>query len=240
MRIIRPRTENVNQKAQRQRKSGIVVPNQVVWHGRIAAFAIYAVGRTLESTWRIDAEDRTGLFGEGNKPVIFAVWHNRLAISMAAYRQVKRWQPGSGLAALISASKDGALLTKALEHFGIHAVRGSSSRRGAQALLELATWIERGCHVAITPDGPRGPKYIVQEGIIALAKVTGRPILPVGARIHSKKRLRSWDQFQIPLPFARCELIFDVPLHVPRDASEEQQGQLRAELQQRLLAITPD
>ena len=201
---------------------------------------IFALGRSLESTWRIHFEDRSGLLASGRKQVIFAIWHNRLALSMAAFHQVKRWNVEAGLTALISASKDGALLARALEHFRVQPVRGSSSRRGAQALLELSTWVQKGYHVAITPDGPRGPKYVVQEGIIALAKLTGLPIVPVGVRIQSKKCLRSWDQFQIPLPFARCDLLFDAPLIVPRDASEDQQTQLREELRMRLLSLNPD
>lgn len=224
-----------------RRESKIVVPNQPKWHGRAAARLVHLLGRSLAATWRIRFDDRSGLLPGGEPgPVIFGLWHNRLAISMAFYDEVKRRRPSTGLAALISASKDGALLATALSHFGVQAVRGSSSRRGAQALLELTRWTDQGYHIAITPDGPRGPKYVVQEGIISLAQVSGLPILPVGARIYRKKCLRSWDQFQIPLPFSRCDLIAAEPLRVPRDADEATREQLRQELQRRMLAVSPD
>ena len=224
------------------RKSGIVVPNKPAWHGRLAALLVFVVGRSLERTWRIRVEDKHGcLKGKVEGPFIFGVWHNRLGISMAFYREVKRsGYGGAGLAALISASKDGALLATALKHFGVQAVRGSSSRRGAQALLELTGWIEKGYHVAITPDGPRGPKYVVQDGIISLAQVTGRPIVPMGARIDRKKCLRSWDQFQIPLPFARCDLVVGEPLYVARELDEPGRAEVRQELERRLMAVSPD
>ena len=113
-----------------------------------------------------------------------------------------------GLAALVSASKDGAFLAGILECFGVQPVRGSSSRRGPQALLELTTWAERGYDLAITPDGPRGPCYVVQDGVMSLAQLTGLPIVPVSYHVNWKIQLKSWDRFQIPLPFSRCEMYF--------------------------------
>src|SRR6201988_4276641 len=92
---------------------------------------------------------------------------------------VRSHSPNKGLAALISASKDGALLACALERFGVQPVGGASRRRGPQALLELTSWLERGYHLAITPDGPRGPRYIVQSGAAALGQFTGAPVVPV-------------------------------------------------------------
>jgi len=132
-----------------------------------------------------------------------------------------------GLAALVSASKDGAFLTAILERFGVQPVRGSSSRRGAQALLELATWAERGYDLAITPDGPRGPRYVVQDGTMALAQITGLPVVPASFRLEWKIQLKSWDRFQIPVPFSRCEIYVGKMLTVPRDISDEEREKLR-------------
>ena len=106
----------------------------------------------------------------------------------------------------MSASRDGAFLAAILERFGVQPVRGSSSRRGAQALLELTTWAERGYDLAITPDGPRGPRYVVQDGAMSLAQITGLPIVPVSYFLKWKIQLKSWDGFQIPLPFSICEV----------------------------------
>jgi lysophospholipid acyltransferase (LPLAT)-like uncharacterized protein len=138
------------------------------------------------------------------------------------------------LAALVSASKDGALLAAVLGRFGVEQVRGSSSRRGPQALLELSSHAKRGYDLAVTPDGPRGPRYIVQNGVIALAQVTGLPIIPVTCNTQRKICLKSWDGFQIPLPFSRCELILNEPIFVSRQADQAKREEHRSELQSRL------
>jgi lysophospholipid acyltransferase (LPLAT)-like uncharacterized protein len=216
----------------------VVVPHSLKWHGRIAAFLIAAAFKALSVTWRVRLlNEIEGVRG----PVIFAIWHNRLALCMKAYFGfgVERW-PAPGLAALISASKDGAMLSRALKYFGVTAVRGSSSRRGRQALLELTTLIEGGFNAAITPDGPRGPKYKVQEGIIALAQVTGATIIPFSAKVDRKWTLKSWDAFQIPKLFAKCDLRLNKPMTVPRGASDEERELLRAELERRMNEITVD
>jgi lysophospholipid acyltransferase (LPLAT)-like uncharacterized protein len=127
-----------------------------------------------------------------------------------------------------------------MELFGLIPARGSSSRRGAAALLDLVRHTRSGCDIAITPDGPRGPRYQAQEGIIVLAQVTGLPIVPVAYHLSWKKVLPSWDGFQIPLPFSRCEVTFGTPLQIPRDLTPEQVAALRAELESRLKAITRD
>jgi len=144
------------------------------------------------------------------------------------------------MCALISASRDGGLLASVVERFGIQPIRGSSSRRGPQALLEATTWMERGYSIVITPDGPRGPVYQVQEGIIHLAQLTGRPIIPTSNFTRWKARLGSWDRFQIPLPFARCESYHGEPIWVARDTGESEREQLRARLESAMRAITRD
>ena len=171
----------------------------------------------------------------GGQPVIFCLWHNRLAISMLVHRRYPR-----KLAALVSASKDGALLAAVLGMFGVEQVRGSSSRRGPQALLELASRAERGYDLAVTPDGPRGPRYVVQKGVISLAQVTGLPIIPVTCNTNRKISLKSWDGFQIPLPFSRCELILNEPMLVPREACEVKREELRQELEGCLRSCSRD
>jgi hypothetical protein len=174
-------------------------------------------------------------------PVIFAIWHNRLALSLILYRRhVQRRLPHRHMAAMVSASKDGGLLARVLERFGVQPVRGSTSRRGPQALLELTTWAERGFDLAITPDGPRGPRYVVQDGVMALAQLTGQPIVPVSYHLYWKLRLRSWDGFQVPLPFSRCEVCLAEPVLVPRDASDTHREELRLRLEETLKKITQD
>ena len=228
--------------AVKPRTSGIVRPQPLKWHQQVAAVAIVAVIRGLALTLRTRREDRSGLLASTDgEQVIFAVWHNRLALTMPVfYRFVRPWTPRRGLAAVVSASRDGGLVARVLELFGAQAARGSSSRRGAQALLELTTWAERGHHLAITPDGPRGPCYRVQEGVVALAQLTGLPIVPVGMFLNWKFRLRSWDRFQIPLPFARWELVFGEPIRVPRELSEAGREAVRERIERALLELSRD
>jgi lysophospholipid acyltransferase (LPLAT)-like uncharacterized protein len=146
----------------------------------------------------------------------------------------------AGLAGLVSASKDGAFLAAILKSFGVEPVRGSSSRRGPQALLELTTLAERGYDLAITPDGPRGPCYTVQEGVMSLAQITGLPVLPVSFGLRWKIRLRSWDRFQIPLPFSLCEIVVQKPINVPRAATDAEREVLRQKLEGALREISKD
>ena len=174
-------------------------------------------------------------------PAIYCVWHNRLALCMIAYWDyVKKRNDTPGMAAMVSASKDGGFLTGVLEWFGVQPVRGSSSRRGAQAMLELTTWAERGYDLAITPDGPRGPRYIVQDGVMSLAQLTGQPIVPVSYNLSWKISVKSWDRFQIPLPFSRCEMVYEKPIRVPREATDADRGELRQRLESSLRAISRD
>ncbi len=192
------------------KSSRVIVPNQPKWFQRLGARVIFFLEHFLMATLRVQWEDPSGKFAAlPQAPAIFCIWHNRLALSMFIFRKhVRDHRPSRQLAALISASKDGAFLAAILENFGVQPVRGSSSRRGPQALLELTTWVQRGYDLAITPDGPRGPRYVVQEGVMALAQLTGAPIVPVVYYASSKIALKSWDRFQIPLPFARCIVYF--------------------------------
>ena len=217
------------------------MPHRPKWHGQIAAFALWSAGTALAKSWRLNFHDQSGLLKPtATGPIIFAIWHNRLATAMSFWSIVRRSRPESGLGALISASRDGGLLARTFQHFGVTPIRGSSSRRGAQALIELVSALRDGYHIAITPDGPRGPKYSVQPGIISLAQLSGAPIVPAGAHVHSKKQLRSWDAFQIPLPFARCDLTFAEPIYVPRRATPEELESFRIRLESELLRISPD
>lgn len=220
----------------------LVIPHKPKWHQRIGAWAIYALIRAGAATLRYRWNDRSKFFqGEPPGPAIYCVWHNRLPLCMVAYYgYVKKRNRSNGLAALVSASRDGGFLAGILECFGVQPVRGSSSRRGRQALLELTTWAERGYDLAITPDGPRGPRYVVADGVIALAQLTGLPILPVSYYLDWKIQVKSWDRFQIPIPFSRCEMVCDQPIHVPRRATEGEREALRLQLEEALKKISRD
>jgi lysophospholipid acyltransferase (LPLAT)-like uncharacterized protein len=176
--------------------------------GRPARWLI-AVGFRLLQLWvrtlRYEIDDRAGVIG---KPVdqnyIGALWHNRLLIFPFVLRRFFSNRRG---AALISASRDGDLLADAIARFGFDVVRGSSSRLGASAILQLTDVLASGRDVVITPDGPRGPAYELGPGIIFLAQKSGAAVLPVNMEYSSCWRLKSWDRFVLPRPFAKIRVI---------------------------------
>lgn len=239
---VTPKSENSVSNTEIKRRSGVVVPHPPKWHQRFAARLIYFTAHSMAATLRFKVDDKSGYFSDvPQEKLIFAIWHNRLSLALILYRKyVARRDRGRKLVALVSASRDGGLLARIMELFGVEPVRGSSSRRGAQALLEMVSWGERGHDLAITPDGPRGPCYQVQEGVISTAQLTGLPIVPVSFRLNWKIRVNSWDKFQIPLPFARCEIVVGKILRVPRESSDAEREELRKQLEAEMRAITRD
>jgi len=231
-----------NPQTRNPQSSGVVVPHAPVWYQRLGAWLVFALIQSVSATLRYKWVDRSDFFsGPPPPPAIYCVWHNRLPLCMKAYfGYVKKRNQTPGMAAMVSASKDGGFLAAVLECFKVQPVRGSSSRRGRQALLELTTWAERGYDLAITPDGPRGPCYIVQEGVISLAQITGFPIMPVSYHVAWKIRLKSWDRFQIPLPFSRCEMFYEKPIRVSANATDAERENLRQDLERALTSITQD
>lgn len=138
-------------------------------------------------------------------PFILLLWHDRLfTSSIVANRYLDR-----PVTALISTSKDGGWLVAFFRLMGIKAVRGSSSKRGAAALVSLTRAVRGGHHAGVTPDGPKGPRRECKSGVIALAKLTGRPFLIMGMNFRSAWTLRSWDRFALPKPFSRVDVTFE-------------------------------
>ena len=191
--------------------------------GRLARWLIafgVSLLRIWERTLRYEIEDRAGLLG---KPVtenyIGALWHNRLLIFPLVLR---RFFPKRGGAALISASRDGDLLTDAIHCFGYDVVRGSSSRLGASAIMQLTEELASGHDVVITPDGPRGPAYELGPGIVFLAQKSGAAVLPMNLEYSRCWRLESWDRFIIPQPFSTVRVLISQPLRVKSTGSPEE------------------
>jgi lysophospholipid acyltransferase (LPLAT)-like uncharacterized protein len=202
--------------------------------GWLLRVLVSILGGTLR--WRMD--DNSGVLDHTpNKPVIFAFWHNRLFLM--PYMFQKYWKPRQRRAAvLVSASKDGEKLARVLTRFNLVCVRGSTSRRGREALRELARAVQDGHDVGITPDGPRGPRYRVQIGAVSLAQLTGATIIPVSYALSRKIALNSWDAFMIPLPFARCAVRLGAPIAVPHDADDALRENKRLELERVLQTLS--
>ena len=167
----------------------------------------------------------------GDTPVLLAFWHGRMLYLVHRYHRQR-------ITALVSRSQDGVFVSQVLQHFGVHVTRGSSSRGGAQALLEIVRKVRSGYHAALTPDGPRGPRYVVQPGIVAVAKKTGAAILPVTYSARWKKVFRSWDAFLMPLPFSRVVVIYGEPIYASARASPAVFQAKRQEVETSLRHIT--
>ena len=154
---------------------------------------------------------------DNGKPFITVTWHNRLLYLPAIFPKKNREKTY----ALISASRDGQYFVDVISFFGVRSVRGSSSRKGLAALKESEKILKEGSVLSITPDGPRGPKYKMSKGVIALASKTGVSILPAGINVTKYWELRSWDNFQIPKPGAKMNLVLGEPITVPKDLPVE-------------------
>jgi lysophospholipid acyltransferase (LPLAT)-like uncharacterized protein len=204
-----------------------------------AARILVAFGFRLLQVWshtiRFEVEDRGKILEAPlSERFIGAAWHNRLLLLPFALR---RFIPHRQGAALISASRDGAWLAKLVHRFGFSVVRGSSSRKGAAAMLQLADVIASGHDVVITPDGPRGPVYRPGGGIILLAQKTGARIVPLNLEYSRSWRLPSWDKFILPRPFARVRFILGSSHDVrPTSKEEEFEGE-RERLKSAMMAL---
>lgn len=194
--------------------------------GKLAAALMRVIGWTL----RFKVEDRAGLLDPNFKePLIWTFWHNRMFVVPLVRL---RFAPHRTGAALTSGSQDGAIVAAVMKAFGQKAVRGSSSRRGAAAVRELTGTLEAGEDVAVSPDGPRGPRYTVGPGVVFLARQTGAAILPLHVEYSRAVRLKSWDGFMIPLPFAEVRVICDRLIYVKAEADEEKvRGEIERLLQ---------
>lgn len=151
---------------------------------------------------------------ESGKGCIVVLWHGRLLPLGYQHRN-------EGIAALVSRSNDGDLLAGALERWGFLTVRGSSSRGGSAALREIVRHAREGRWIAITPDGPRGPRQKMKQGPIVAAQMTGLPILPVAAGTDRAWWFGGWDRFLVPKPFARIRVLYGAPIVVPRRLDDE-------------------
>jgi Kdo2-lipid IVA 3' secondary acyltransferase len=194
--------------------------------GKIVAWLIRAIGSTL----RFEVEDRAGAFDSARRGWIWAFWHNRMFVIPYVHEQWFAHIPG---AILSSPSGDGQIIADACAQFGFEAARGSSSKpqKGLSALILMADKVKEGRDVGITPDGPRGPIYHIQPGIIKLAQLTGGTVVPVRVLYSHALRFRTWDQFLLPLPFSRVKILFEEPMTVPRRMSEDEFEAARAHLE---------
>ena len=204
-------------------------PAVVPWYHWLWVAPFALVLRLWLATLRIRSNRSAIDDADGGR--IIVLWHDRLFVSgLVARRHFSR-----PINALISTSKDGGWLVAFFRLMGLKAVRGSSSKRGAAALMTLTRVVRAGEHAGITPDGPKGPARVCKTGVVGLAKLTGRPIILMGLDYACCWRLRNWDRFALPLPFSRVDVTFE---DFPGPRREDDDAEVALRIQARLNALS--
>jgi len=168
-------------------------------------------------------------FELNNEPVIIASWHGELLMVPCVY---KHFVKKPKVKILISEHFDGHLIAKTVRYFQLDTVRGSTTRGGAKALIQLLKALKDGYTLGITPDGPKGPRHSISDGIIVLAQKTAKKVILISVKPSSYWQLKSWDKFIIPKPFGTIEYFISEPL----DLTDLEFEAARSLLQERLLA----
>lgn len=176
---------------------------------------VWATGR-----WQVEGADIPAAFWDQGKPFILAFWHGRLLM------MPKCWRETMPIHMLISQHRDGQLIARTVGHFGIRTVEGSSTRGGAGALRAMLKALKAGECIGITPDGPKGPRMRASDGIVAVARMSGCPVIPATYAAANHRRLGSWDRFLVPLPFTRGVILWGQPIAIGRDVDEAQARQI--------------
>lgn len=195
----------------------------LIYSADIAGFLLTVVAGAM-TRFEADVVDvYDEMLRNGSRPIM-VFWHNRILLAAHYFRRRK-------LAVLTSRSFDGEYIARIIQRLGYGAIRGSSSRGGAVALVEAITAVRQGISVVFTLDGPRGPKYTAKPGPLYVAKKTGEPVLPFIIQARRYWSLPSWDALQIPKPFTKARIFAGPTIYVPADADEEMMQTKLVELQ---------
>ena len=192
---------------------------------RLTPAMIRGLGRSWR--WELPGGVPEGAFTNPPRPAIYVFWH-RCILPIAWFARDR------GFGVLVSQHFDGELISQVAERLGYRLFRGSSTRGGQDALLAMTAALERGQPIALTVDGPRGPKFQAKGGAIRLAEATGAPIYALHASPRHAWTMRSWDQLQVPKPFTRLRGVWSGPLQVAAGASAEEMEGLRLRMQDML------
>jgi len=205
------------------------------WRRRALIEIGFGLFRLWAKTLRLQLEDpHNGIALVRDRPVIFAIWHNRLLMLPPPF---DRWFSTRQSIGLISASRDGDLVSLLIERSGYGTIRGSTSRKGVIALRQLVEALAAGSNVLFTPDGPRGPVYEVSPGVIFVAQKSGAPIVPLHMEYSSCWRLKSWDRFCVPRPFSKVRFILGAALRVEQTMDAERFEAERIRLQDAMMSV---
>jgi len=188
----------------------------------------------LTTRWTMVSPPAFEAMRRAGDPFILCFWHNRLMIVRPGLPRDAR------VHMLISAHRDGQLISRAIAHFGVTTIAGSTSRGGLGALREMQRLLRAGSVVGITPDGPRGPRMRAKPGAIKAAQLSGAPLVPLTCAFSQRRVLGTWDRFCFAKPFGKALIIWGEPLYVPRHADPDAQERLRQKLEHDLNAITQE
>src|SRR6187200_3655415 len=189
---------------------------------------INALGHTLR--WRVEGlQHLEAILASGRQPVM-AFWHGRILPATFYFRD-------RGIVVITSENFDGEWIARVIERFGYGTARGSSTRGGRKAMVQLVRAMKAGKPAGFTLDGPRGPARVAQPGAVWLAKATGNPLLPFHLEASSSWTLRSWDRTQIPKPFSTVALVVGEPIEVAKGSKNDALEVVRADLERRLVSL---
>ncbi len=192
--------------------------------------------RLIAATLRFEIVDTAGLVTYQG-PVVYALWHEDIFVVPAA------WQKAFGrirrAVILTSASHDGAAVARAMAFFRLGSVRGSTSRRAVAALVAMKKALREGYDVCVTPDGPRGPRRVLQAGLVKLAQSAGVPVVPIHLTYGAAWRLKTWDRFAIPRPFSHVRVVFGSRLAISPGLSDDAFEAERAHIEYVMRHDTP-
>jgi len=206
---------------------------------RIAVVVAWQLVRFFWTSCRIHARpgfERAQATVRESKSLIPVYWHQHLLFGARALLDLR----DAGLKAgfLISASVDGTAPAMLVQRVGGHVIRGSSTNTGARALRDYyETIVKRHISPAIAPDGPRGPVHEFKPGAVMLAQLTGKPILPISIAASRTWRFRTWDHFELPLPFSRVVIAYGEPVLLPRGLDADSLARLQVEMARKLEAL---
>jgi cobalt-zinc-cadmium efflux system protein len=206
---------------------------------RTAVVVAWQLIRFFWATCRIHSRpgfERAQAAVRESKSLIPVYWHQHLLFGARALLDLR--DDGLKVGFLISASVDGTAPAMLVQRVGGHVIRGSSTHTGARALRDYyETIVKQQVSPAITPDGPRGPVHEFKPGAVMLAQLTGKPILPISIAASRTWRFRTWDQFELPLPFSRVVIAYGEPVRMPRGLDAESLARMQVEMAQKLEAL---
>jgi lysophospholipid acyltransferase (LPLAT)-like uncharacterized protein len=206
-----------------------LVERAAIQAGELSVFALMkAIGPTFK--FEVEGWEHWEAAGRGGHAPIYTFWHDSIILSTYFWRQ-------RGIVVMTSQSIHGDAIARLIQRFGYGAARGSTSKGGAGAIIEMIRLMRKGHPAAFTIDGPKGPRHVAKMGAVLLAKKSGNPMLPFTVTPSRSWSLKSWDSFAIPKPFTSARVEIGEPIYVAPDADEAEMESRRCELQEALIEL---